>query len=233
MEKNKPTCIIPSRKGSKRLKNKGLQIFNGKPLVELAIEVALESELFICIVISSDDEKVLEVAYKYFNSGLVQPHLRPPGLAKDETPLRNVCSQIIQTYQTNSNDFCLLIPNSPFRTAEDLKKTYKVFKKKDANYLLTVKPYSVPPQMALKIKNGYLKPVGKPNLKQSQDLETLYYEDGSICWAKTNILFEEFDLNFYGSKCLPYILSHPTVDIDTKEDLEYAKYLNSRVRPKL
>lgn len=222
----KPICIIPARAGSKRIENKNKLRLSGKTLVEHAIKVALGSNLFQLIIVTSDDEQILEIAYKYFYHGLVQPHKRPEKMAQDDTTLRHVCLHALRCYRTASTEFCLLIPNNPFRTPVDLQKAYKIFRKTDSNYLITVKPYEKPPQLALSIEDGLLQPKwGHDEIKQSQELETLYYEDGAISFAKISAFAEEFDLNFYGSKCLPYILPHPTIEIDTKEDWECAKYL--------
>lgn len=220
----KPVCIIPARAESKRLRNKNKLKLGGKTLVEHAILTAMESKLFQVICVSSDDEKILEIAYKHFNHGLVQPSKRPEKMARDDIPLREVCLHMLRCYQTNATEFCLLIPNSPFRTPADLQKAYKIFKKKNANYLISVKRYDRAPQLALSIKDGFLKPKwGHKSIKQSQELEPLYYEDGAICFAKMIAFVKEFDLNFYGSKCLPYIIQHPTMDIDTKQDFEVAR----------
>jgi len=220
----RPVCIIPARMGSRRIKNKGKVHLGGKTLVEHAILTALESKLFQLIAVSSDDEEILEIAYKYFSHGIVQPNKRPERMAGDDVLVKEVCLHTLRCYATNAAEFCLLIPNSPFRTASDLRKAYKIFRKSKANYLITVKKYDTPPQMALKIEDGFITPKwGHENIKQSQDLEDLYYEDGAICFAKINVFANEFDLNFYGSKCLPYILPHPTMEIHTKEDLERAR----------
>ncbi len=220
----KPVCIIPARGGSKRIKDKNKIRFGGKTLVEHAILTAMSSNLFQMICVSSDDEEILETAYKYFNHGLVQPNKRPERMARDDVPLKEVCMHVLQCYQTSATDFSLLIPNNPFRTPEDLRKAYKLFKKKDANYLLSVKKYDTPPQYAMSVTDGFLVNWGEAT-QNSQELEPLYYEDGSICFAKIRTFVEEFSLNFHGSRCLPYKLPYPTIDIDTKEDLVCARYL--------
>lgn len=212
--KNKPICIIPARGGSKRLKGKNKAMFMGKPLVEHAILTAIESKLFLHIIVSSDDEEILEIAYKHFNDGLVQPHMRPPLLSGDEAELKHVCRQIILAYHTNSHEFCMLIPNSPLRTAKDIRNTYRTFKKEEANYLITVKP-ALP---GLIINKGYLR----------QIKTDIFHEDGAICWANTQVFFNEFNKDFFGTKCLPYILPHPTVEIHTKKGLQHAEQLGGR-----
>ena len=40
------TCIIPARSGSKRIKNKNLKNFFGKPLIYYSIKLALKNKLF-------------------------------------------------------------------------------------------------------------------------------------------------------------------------------------------
>jgi pseudaminic acid cytidylyltransferase len=42
----KPICIIAARKGSKRIKNKNIINFFGKPLISYPIQTALKSGLF-------------------------------------------------------------------------------------------------------------------------------------------------------------------------------------------
>ena len=60
--------------------------------------------------------------------------------------------------------------------------------------------------------------------QRSQDLEPLYYENGLLYISKTKTILEG---NIISKNAFPYIENHifATVDIDTNEDLEYAKYV--------
>ena len=218
----KPMAIIPAREGSKRLKNKNKALINGKPLVLYAIEAAKESGVFDAIVVSSDDEEILEIAYE----NKVLPHKRAMGLAGDRVQVRHVCQYLLPVYG-NPECFCVLYPTNPFRTPEDLNNAYNLFLEKDANYVMSVVTASPPPQLALKkLRMGWLAPwIGVDEMKQSQKLETLYRHDGSFIFAKSKIFLIEFDYKFYGSKVIPYFIEHPSVDIDTQDDLRYARYL--------
>jgi len=202
---------------------------NGFSLVERAIRVAVDSKLFQLIVVSSDDETILETAYKYFNKGLVQPHKRPERMARDDIALKEVCLHCLRCYSTQATEFCLLIPNNPFRTSGDLIRAYREFRKSKSNYLITVNKYDKPPQLALSIKDGFIHPVGGETNKQSQELEPMYYENGAICFTKIEAFLKEFPMNFYGSSCLPYVLKHPSFEIDTKNDFEEAKCLMEKL----
>jgi N-acylneuraminate cytidylyltransferase len=63
--------------------------------------------------------------------------------------------------------------------------------------------------------------------QQSQDLEPLYYENGLLYITKASLILES---KILGENNYPFIVNHPfaKVDIDTKEDFEYAAYLLNR-----
>ena len=189
-------CIIPARKGSKRLKHKNKLMFCGKPLVQWTIEAALGSKIFDMIAVSSDDMDILELAFGYFGTEKVQPHKRPSALCRDDIPLRNVAKFILTTYRAGA-EFCILQPTNPLRTAKDIKRAYKLFKKEDANFLVSVSQISDNPAD---------------------------YDDGAITFAKTQAFFDEFDKNFYGSKCVQYLIKN-SLEIHTREDFERAECL--------
>lgn len=130
----KPLAIIPARKGSRRLKNKNKLLLNGKPLVSYTIEAAIDSGIFEMVVVSSDDMDILEIAFDYFDSGVIQPHKRPKGLCGAKIKLREVVRFILATYGSGEV-FCILQPTSPQRTAEDIKRAYKAFQFADVDYL--------------------------------------------------------------------------------------------------
>ena len=60
----KPICIIPARKGSKRIKNKNIKLFAGKPLISYIIQIAKKSKLFSRIIVSTDSKKIANIAKK-------------------------------------------------------------------------------------------------------------------------------------------------------------------------
>ncbi|EQA6175174.1 cytidylyltransferase domain-containing protein, partial [Campylobacter coli] len=74
----KNLCIIPARGGSKRIPRKNIIDFLGKPLIAYSIENALNSGIFDEVVLSSDDEEIIEVALKY---GAKAPFMRDKNLS--------------------------------------------------------------------------------------------------------------------------------------------------------
>ena len=58
-------AIIPARGGSKGIKNKNIIDLCGKPLISYTIESALNSKYIDDVIVSTDSEKIADVAIKY------------------------------------------------------------------------------------------------------------------------------------------------------------------------
>ena len=80
-------CVIPARGGSKRIPQKNIKNFFGKPLIAYSIEVALKSNIFNRIVVSTDDEEIAKTARMF---GAETPFLRPKEISDDFTALSEV-----------------------------------------------------------------------------------------------------------------------------------------------
>ena len=76
----KNLCIIPARGGSKRIPRKNIKPFMGKPIMAYSIEAALKSGLFDEVMVSTDDDEIIQVTESY---GLRVPFKRPAELASD------------------------------------------------------------------------------------------------------------------------------------------------------
>ena len=58
----KYVCIIPARSKSKRIKNKNIKNFFGKPLIYYSIKLALKSKIFNKVIVSTDSQKIANIA---------------------------------------------------------------------------------------------------------------------------------------------------------------------------
>lgn len=222
----RPLCIIPARGGSKRFPRKNLALLAGRPLLAYAIEAALTSGVFDRVCVSSEDAEILLAARKYGAEAV----LRPIELATDTAQVKQVCEYLLKMFAGQGesyNDFAVLLVTNPFRTAQDIAAAYEVFKQEDANYLMSLVPYSHPPQRAVWVSGKYVKPYfGLEYMKQTQLMETLYRHDGSIIFAKSGVFLSEKEL--YGSKVAPFFVPpERSVDVDSPLDLAWAEYLLS------
>ncbi|MFA4646581.1 glycosyltransferase [Pyrococcus kukulkanii] len=76
-------AVIPARGGSKGIRRKNLRLLGGKPLIYYQIQNALQSKYITDVVITSDDEDILEYASNF----PVYLRKRPPELALDNITL--------------------------------------------------------------------------------------------------------------------------------------------------
>ena len=75
-------AVIPARGGSKRIPNKNIKPFLGKPIITYPIDSALASRQFESVIVSTDCERIAEIAR---DAGAEVPFTRPPELADDLT----------------------------------------------------------------------------------------------------------------------------------------------------
>ena len=92
----KRLLIIPSRRVSKRIKNKNIKIFKGKPIISYSIEIARKSKLFSKIHISTDSDVVKNISSRY---GIKTDFMRPKYLSDDRTGLMDVYSYVVNKYK--------------------------------------------------------------------------------------------------------------------------------------
>ena len=81
MQKAKMMAIIHARGGSKGLPRKNLRPLGGLPLIAWTIKAAKESPLIDLVVVTSDDQEILDIATN-FGADLVIK--RPQHLATDD-----------------------------------------------------------------------------------------------------------------------------------------------------
>ena len=89
-------AVIPARFGSKRIKKKNIKIFYSKPIIYWTIKKIRESKLFDFICVSSDSDKILNIAMKYGVEILIK---RPKNLSGDRTPTKPVIIHAINEFK--------------------------------------------------------------------------------------------------------------------------------------
>ena len=85
-------CIIPARGGSKRIPRKNIKVFLGKPIISYSIQLALGSELFDEVMVSTDDEEIAKIAKKF---GAKVPFMRSTENSNDFATTFDVIEEVI------------------------------------------------------------------------------------------------------------------------------------------
>ena len=219
-------AIIPARGGSKRIPRKNIKQFCGKPMIAWSIEVALESECFERVIVSTDDDEIASVARDF---GAEVPFLRPIKLADDQTPTIPVIAHAIN-YLHNQEVYpkciCCIYATAPFIQKDDLLKAYDIFKTKKWAYVFSATTFPFPIQRAIKrLEIGGIEMFQPEHFEtRSQDLEEAYHDAGQFYFGKPEAWLNNEKI--FESKSEVVILPKWRVqDIDTYEDWISAEYL--------
>ena len=119
-------AIIPARGGSKRIPKKNIRDFCGKPIIAHSIELALESNLFEKIIVTTDDSDIANISKNY---GAEVPFIRDKNLSDDSTGTDDVIKDAIQKLGDMGCEIdyaCCIYPTAPLITAEDLQHGFDI-----------------------------------------------------------------------------------------------------------
>ncbi|GHV05784.1 pseudaminic acid cytidylyltransferase [Campylobacterota bacterium] len=214
----KRIAVIPARGGSKRIAHKNIRQFCGAPIISYAIEAALKSWLFDEIIVSTDDEKIAEVARSY---GAATPFMRPAELSGDHAPIVPVVAHAIDSIG-GCDEACLIYATAPFVKSEDLISAANILGEND--FILSIAAFEYPIFRALKIDgNNAVSSIWKEyEQTRSQDTETAYHDAGQFCYGKAKSFLESRSI--FNGKTVGVVIDKKRVqDIDTIEDWERAE----------
>ncbi|EAI0691071.1 TPA: pseudaminic acid cytidylyltransferase [Campylobacter coli] len=222
----KNLCIIPARGGSKRIPRKNIIDFLGKPLIAYSIESALKSDIFDEVIISSNDEEIIKIACQF---GAKAPFIRDEKLSDDYSSSTAVIQNAVEILAKKGqvyDNVCALYATAPLISSGILKKAYENFLQNESQFLFSATEFDYPIQRAF-----YLNEKNQVHMfdesfynSRSQDLTKAYHDAGAFYFGKSKAwLGNDFLFKPYSSV---YLLPRNLVcDIDTLEDLEFAKIL--------
>ena len=226
-------AIIPARSGSKGIKNKNLRPLAGKPLIEYAIRVAQKSRSIGRLVVSTDDERIADIAA---GLGVEVPFLRPKGLARDDTSLVSVNQHAFGYFKEKGVIFdgvLSLQPTNPFVKTETIEAAINLFRASRCDSVTTIAeinighPYIAKKLLgANKITNFCYIPPNEP-IAPRQKRTKAYYLTGSMYLRKNQILnMADPTGHCLGEDARAVVVSEiEAVDINKPMDFEFAEYL--------
>ncbi len=216
-------AIITARGGSKRIPRKNIRDFCGQPIIKYSIDAALSSGCFDEVMVSTDDEEIVEISKKY---GAKVPFIRSKKNSDDYSTTSDVLLEVINQYQQlgQSYDYlCCIYPTAPFVTAEKLSSAMNIIKNNNCDCVFPIIKYSSPVQRSLKIKNDKIVMNWQENYtKRSQDLEPFYHDSGQFYLIKTSSFLKNKTLLLENT--FPIIIPEiESQDIDNEEDWRIAE----------
>jgi CMP-N-acetylneuraminic acid synthetase len=221
-------ALIPARGGSKRLPRKNVLDFSGRPIIAFTIMAAIDSKRFERVVVSTEDNEIADVAAR-FGAEIDQ---RPSGLAADEARVTDVCIDFLNREENAGRNWAVmacLYATAPMRNAEDIQTTVDLIEPGRCAFAMAVTRYALTPHQALKMgRDGGLAPMW-PDLveRRASELPPLVVDNGSTYAVEVDS-FRHYR-SFYGPGLRGYAMPrNRSIDIDTREDYEFALWLAGR-----
>jgi CMP-N,N'-diacetyllegionaminic acid synthase len=214
-------AIIPARGRSKRLPRKNVLDLSGKPLITYSIEAGVKSKYISKVVVSSDDEEILQIS-QTFGADTIK---RPDYLATDTSSTFDALEHTINSLE--KYDYIVLLqPTSPLRNEKHIDEAIELLNKRNADAVISVCQTEHSPLWC----NTMNENLDMSNFlhddvlnKRSQDLPIFYRLNGAIYICKTEKLLENKSF-FIKENIFAYIMDKiDSVDIDDELDFLIAK----------
>ena len=211
-------AIITARGGSKRIPQKNIKVFYGKPMLAYAIDAAKKADIFDEIMVSTDSFEIADIAKRF---GACVPFMRSARTADDYATTYDVLEEVLTEYKKDGKVFdyvCCIYPCVPFLSSSTLLNAYNHMIKTQANAIMPVCKYPAPIEWAMRIKDGVLLPDDASKLViRSQDLKPAFFDVGMFYFCKTDVLLEKKTL--VPPETQGYIIDEKECqDIDTPDD---------------
>lgn len=230
--------IIPARGGSKSIPHKNIALLAGKPLIYYTILAAQRSRLLDGFVVSTDDEKIADVAGRF---GADAPFLRPKKFARDTSPdtefLKHALLWLEKHRGWRPEIIVNLRPTAPLRTARDIDRVIKLMLATGCDSVRTVSmPVNNPFKMwhvdeaSLKIRpllpTKHFVAVGTDVPRQL--LPNIYWQNGLVDATRAKFIRAG---KIYGAD-IRGVITDPerAIDINDPEDLKAASRLLRELR---
>jgi len=210
--------------------NKKIRELSGQPLIARTIEHALSTKFIDRVVVSTDAEKIANIASQY---GAEVPFLRPQSLATDDAPKLPVVKHAVKFYIENlkfTPDYVIdLDPTSPLRTLEDIERSLTLIMNDSGcdsvitGYRSNKNPYF---NMVEINSEGFADLCKKTDdrICRRQDAPVVYAMNASIYVWKTDVLFQQAEI-ISGKVKFVEMPENRSIDIDSETDFRLVELL--------
>lgn len=225
----KTVALICARGGSKGLPGKNLKPFRGRPLLAWSVEQALAVVRIHRVIVSTDDEAIAAAGRA---AGADVPFLRPPELARDESPEWLVWRHALDYLRTRESfepDALVVVPpTAPLRESADIDRCLDEFTATGADVVITVtdahrSPYFNMIRIGADGTAGLVMPPASA-VTRRQDAPVVYDMTTVAYVARPEFVMSRQGL-FEGTVRSVHVPIERALDIDTALDLRIAECL--------
>lgn len=216
--------IIPARGGSKGVPRKNIRLLAGKPLIAWTIEAAQKSLHISRLILSSDDEEILNTAIEY---GCEVPFIRPSEYATDESSAVEVVIHAINSLPESYDYVVYLQPTSPLKSSYDIDACIDKCILEGVRTCISVTEPDKSPFWAFRMDERDrlvpLLPWENKNARR-QDVPASFIINGAIYVSGVETFLR--NNSFIHEESIGYLMPRErSVDVDTELDFVIAEYL--------
>ncbi len=219
-------AIVTARKNSKGLPKKNILDLGGIPLIQHSFDVAVHSNVFDKVILTSDFLEAIEIAKTI--PGVEVPFIRPEYLCGSEVSQFDVVKHVLDYYSAigiEITHFVLLQPTSPFRKIEEVVKGYKLLIDGNQSVLGVSRVMHHPADYLIRDEDNkirYLMPefASKPR----QSFPPVYFNNGAFYGVESKFFLEK--KVFYDENSILLEMNEGSlIDIDTEFEYRLARGL--------
>ena len=226
MKKN--IAVITARAGSKRIKNKNLLNFFGKPIIAYSILAAKKTNIFDEVYVSTDSKKIEKISKKF---GAKVPFLREKNLSDDLTGTHSVVSGFLKKIDLrNVENICCLYPTAPLMKHTDIIKGFKILKKNQKNYIFSGAQVEINNFSYFSLnKKSFLENINHVSYKIKNKKSILYTDAAQFYWASKNTWLKNKEIISNKSKIIeiPFERVH---DLNSPLDLKILRLKKDKLK---
>ncbi|MEO1263472.1 MAG: acylneuraminate cytidylyltransferase family protein [Bacteroidota bacterium] len=216
--------IIPARGGSKRIPNKNKKKLAGKELVRYAIEASTRATEITDLVLSSDDQEILNIGKDYKNLICLD---RPDEISGDDAPAITYVLHALAELPKDYDYVVIIQPTSPFTTGLDIDKTIQLLRNSEADSSVSVMKldHAIHPAKLKTMDELVLNPyLEKENGRMAaHELPEVYVRNCSVYVSSIKTIESG---KIIGNKCLGYEMPRErSLDINDPIDFEFAEFI--------
>jgi N-acylneuraminate cytidylyltransferase len=225
----KGTAFIFARGGSKGLPGKNIRPLGGKPLIAWSIEHALAVNRIARVIVSTDSEEIAAVARAH---GAQVPFMRPPELARDDSPewlaWRHALRYLEATEGVLPPVMVSIPATAPLRIPLDIENCLDEYEKGDADIVITVTDAHRSPyfNMVKSRSDGTVGLVIPPQsaIARRQDVAVVY-DVTTVAYVVRPEFVMSHGSAFEGRVRAVHVPTERAIDIDTLLDFQIAECL--------
>lgn len=213
-------AFILARAGSKGLPGKNIKPLAGKPLILWAADCAKASGVIDEVIVSTDGEKIADVA----RQAGVKVMMRPHELAHDTAMPKDAIRYHLDELEKQGETFDIIVllqPTSPLREPEDIQACVSAITSGDYDSATTFQKSPSGPYKSWRKTDDGPKPFveGFDPWQPRQKLEETYALNGAVYASKRDLLVEDKTNSFIPGRAKMVIMpDERSLDIDTALD---------------